>query len=114
MLGGCSSTGINSWRARFATKPSATCFPPSHFLIAINPACEVWLLDRTAELGKTPADFGLSNDFEAFKAFRKSPAAERGPQLRALLAAVATTYHPVYRASAEFVADIMDLDHPLP
>ena len=45
--------------------------PPSHFLIAINPACEVWLLERTAELGKTPADFGLSNDFEAFKAFRK-------------------------------------------
>ena len=55
----------------------------------------------------------MSNDFEAFKAFCKLPAAERGPQLRALLATVATAYHPVYRALAEFVADIMDLDHPL-
>ena len=72
------------------------------------------MLDRTAELGKTSADFGLSNDSEAFKAFCKLPAAERGPQLRALLAAVSTAYHPVYRASAEFVADIMGLDHPLP
>lgn len=87
---------------------------PSQFLIAINPACEVWLLERTLELGKTPADFGLPSDFKAFKDFCKSPAAERAPQLRTLLAAVATAYHPAYRALAEFVADIMDLDHPLP
>jgi len=87
---------------------------PGQFLIAINPACEVWLLDRTAELGKSPAEFGLPNGFEAFKDFCKSPAAERDPQLRALLAAVATAYHPTYRALAEFVANIMDLARPLP
>ncbi|HEX8506566.1 MAG TPA: hypothetical protein VF630_14470 [Hymenobacter sp.] len=87
---------------------------PSQFLIAINPACEVWLLERTAELGKAPADFGLPNDLEAFKDFCKSAEAERDPRLRKLLAAVATAYHPAYRALAEFVADIMDLGRPLP
>ncbi|WP_201979843.1 hypothetical protein [Hymenobacter rubidus] len=86
----------------------------SQFLIAINPACEVWLLDRAAELGKTPADFGLPNDLDAFKAFCKTQDAERDPRLRNLLDAVAKAYHPAYRVLAEFVADIMDLDHPLP
>lgn len=87
---------------------------PSQFLIAINPACEVWLLDRTAEIGKTAADFGLPNDLESFKNFCKTQEAERDPRLRALLTAVATAYHPAYRALAEFVANIMDLSHPLP
>jgi hypothetical protein len=87
---------------------------PSQFLIAINPACEAWLLDRTAELGRAPADFGLPNSPDAFRVFCKTQEAERDPRLRALLAAVATAYHPAYRTLAEFVADIMDLSKPLP
>lgn len=86
----------------------------SQYLIALNPACDKWIWDRVTELGKTPADFGLPNDFKEFKAYCKTQAAERDPSLRNLLAAVATAYHPAYRALAEFVADIMDLDHPLP
>lgn len=86
----------------------------SQYLIAINPACEVWLLERAAEIGKTPADFDLPDDFEEFKNFCKSEVAERDPRLRALLTAVATAYHPAYRALAEFVAQVMDLTRPLP
>jgi len=86
----------------------------SQYLIAINPACEVWLRERAAEIGKAPADFGLPNDFEGFKNFCKSEEAERDPRLRALLAAVAKAYHPAYRALAEFVAQIMDLKAKLP
>jgi len=86
----------------------------SQYLIALNPACDKWIWDRVVEVGMTPADFGLPNDFEGFKGYCKTQAAERNPQLRVLLAAVATAYHPAYRTLAEFVADIMDLSCPLP
>lgn len=86
----------------------------SQFIIALNPACESWLLARVAELGKTPADFGMPNDFEDFKEYCKTQGAERDLHLRNLLAAVATAYHPAYRVLAEFVAQVMDLTRPLP
>ena len=86
----------------------------SQFIIALNPACETWVMARIAELGKSPADFGLPNDFEDFKNHYKTPGVERDLRLRNLLAAVATAYHPAYRALAEFFANIMDLNHPLP
>lgn len=86
----------------------------SQFIVALNPACEAWIIARLGELGKTPADFGLPNDFEAFKEYCKTQGVERDQRLRTLLAAVATAYHPAYRALAEFVASIMDLNSPLP
>jgi hypothetical protein len=87
---------------------------PHHYLIAINPAFEKWLQARAAELGKTLDDFGLPTDFKLLKRYCKKEEAEYDPRLRGLLDAIAAANFPVYRALAEFVAQVMNLAMPLP
>lgn len=86
----------------------------THYLMVINPAFEMWLLARVAEMGKSVADFGLPTDFKFLKKYCKRLDAEYDPQLRALLDAVAAANLPAYRALAEFVAQVMDLAGPQP
>ena len=85
-----------------------------HYLIAVNPAFEMWLEARAAELGKTPMDFGLPGGFKLLKKYCKTQGAEYAPRLRALLDAIAAANLPAYRALADFVAQVMNPASPLP
>lgn len=88
---------------------------PSQWLIALLPACDQWLLSRAAEARLDPAAFGLPPRLPAFAAHCKTRGVdEPDTPLRRLLAAIATARPPAYAALAECVAQVMDLENPLP
>lgn len=87
---------------------------PTHYLLALNPAFEMWLADRAAELGTTLAEYGLPSDSKAFKTYSRVEGLKRHGQLRQLLNAIATARHPAYAEPASLIAAIMHLNGPLP
>ena len=85
----------------------------SHFLVVLEPACDIWIFDAAIAAGLDLADFGLPPTLAGFIAFAKDEDAENNPQLRNLLQAIKQTQPAAYRQLAEFVADVMDMNSKL-
>lgn len=83
----------------------------SQHLIVLNPACDTWVW-RAATAAQVPlTSHGLPADRWAFIEYCKTVNVENQPELKSLLLAIGRARPAVYAELADFVADIMDLNH---
>ena len=89
---------------------------PGQYLVMLAPACDTWVWQAAVDAGLPPPQYGLPAPRMEFVSYCKSKGKEVGqdPSMRRLLADIQRTRPVLFEALAEFVADIMDLDHPLP
>lgn len=85
----------------------------SQFLIMLDPACDTWIWQAAVGAGLVLAGYDLPTDRREFVSYCKDKGIVLDPQMLQLLTDIKRANPALYADLAQFIAQVMDLAHPL-